>query len=67
MLPIVDAIMTIPIKTLKIGRADRRMLFDTDAKLSYVSEDLLVGAPVDETEDFHPSIGVLKRIFIKSM
>jgi hypothetical protein len=59
-LSIIDTIMGIPIIKLNIGHEDRRMFFDTGAKLSYLSEDLLVGSPIGEMEDFYPSLGTFK-------
>ncbi|CAF2525048.1 unnamed protein product [Rotaria sp. Silwood2] len=59
-LPIVETVMGIPIITLNIGQEDRKIFFDTGAKLSYLSEDLLVGTPIGEMDDFHPTIGAYK-------
>jgi len=59
-LPIIETIMGIPIINLNIKQEDRRIFFDTGAKLSYLSEDLLVGTPFGEMEDFYPSIGTYK-------
>ena len=59
-LPIIETMMGIPIINLNIGHEDRRIFFDTGAKLSYLSEDLLVGTPIGEMEDFYPSIGTYK-------
>jgi hypothetical protein len=56
----VDTGMVVPIITLNIGHKDRKIFFDTGAKLSYLSEDLLVGVSTGEVEDFHPSIGTYK-------
>jgi hypothetical protein len=66
-LPIIETIAGIPIINLNIKQEDRRIFFDTGAKLSYLSEDLLVGTPIGEMEDFYPSIGTLKQIFTKLM
>jgi hypothetical protein len=52
--------MGIPIINLNIEQEDRRIFFDSGAKLSYLSEDLLVGTPIGEMEDFYPSIGTYK-------
>ncbi|CAF1273431.1 unnamed protein product [Adineta ricciae] len=59
-LPIIDAAMDIPIINLNIGQKDRRIVFDTGAKLSYLSDELLTGTSVGEAEDFYPSIGRYK-------
>ncbi|UJR32337.1 hypothetical protein I4U23_019800 [Adineta vaga] len=59
-LPIIDTIMTIPIIKLNVGQVDQRIIFDTGAKLSYLSDDLLVGTSVGEMEDFYPTIGIYK-------
>lgn len=59
-LPIVDTLMTIPIIKLNIGQIDQRIIFDTGAHLSYLSDDLLVGTSVGEMEDFYPTIGIYK-------
>jgi hypothetical protein len=59
-LPIIDTCMGVPIITLNINNKDRRIFFDTGAKLSYLSKDLLIGTPVDQIEDFYPSIGTFK-------
>ena len=56
-LPIIETIMGIPIINLNIGHEDRRIVFDTGAKLSYLSDDLLVGTPFGKMEDFYISIG----------
>jgi hypothetical protein len=64
-LPIIETIMGIPIINLNIKQEDRRIFFDTGAKLSYLSEDLLVGTPIGEMEDFHPSIGTFKTNIYK--
>ncbi|CAF2101754.1 unnamed protein product [Rotaria magnacalcarata] len=58
--PIVDAVLGIPIIILSIAHKDRRIFFDTGAKLSYLSDDLLVGNSIGEVDDFHPSIGDFK-------
>jgi hypothetical protein len=58
--PIIDTCMEVPIIMLNINNENRRIFFDTGAKLSYLSEDLLIGTPIDEMEDFHPSIGTFK-------
>ncbi|CAF0790467.1 unnamed protein product [Adineta steineri] len=59
-LPIIDMIMTIPIITLKIENTDHRLYFDTGAKISYLSDDLLIGTSIGEMDDFHPQIGTYK-------
>ena len=59
-LPIVESLMGIPVITLNIGQKDRRIIFDSGAKLSYLSEDLLVGTPFGQMEDFYHSIGTYK-------
>jgi hypothetical protein len=59
-LPIIETMMGIPIINLNIEQEDRRIFFDSGAKLSYLSEDLLVGTPIGEMEDFYPSIGTYK-------
>ncbi|UJR24223.1 hypothetical protein I4U23_027190 [Adineta vaga] len=56
-LPIIDTVMSIPIITLNIGHKDRRIFFDSGAKLSYLSEDLLVSEPIGQMEDFYFTIG----------
>jgi hypothetical protein len=59
-LPIIDAAMEVPIISLNIGHEDRRLFFDTGAKLSYLSDDLLDGTPIGEMKDFYPTIGTFK-------
>lgn len=59
-LPIIEMLTGIPIINLNIGQENRRIIFDTGAKLSYLSEDLLVGTPFGEMEDFYPTIGTYK-------
>ncbi|CAF1182563.1 unnamed protein product [Adineta ricciae] len=59
-LPIIDTVMDIPIINLTIGQKDRRIVFDTGAKLSYLSDELLTGTSVGDAEDFYPSIGRYK-------
>jgi hypothetical protein len=60
-LPIIDMFLGVgPIINLNIEQKDRRIYFDSGAKLSYLSEDLLVGTPIGEMEDFYPSIGTYK-------
>ncbi|CAF3117305.1 unnamed protein product [Rotaria socialis] len=58
--PIVAAVMGIPIILLSIAQKNRRIFFDTGAKLSYLSDDLLVGNSIGEVDDFYPSIGAYK-------
>jgi hypothetical protein len=59
-LPILETVMGIPIITLNIGHEERRIFFDTGAKISYLSEDLLVGESIGQMDDFHHSIGTFK-------
>lgn len=59
-LPLVGDAMGIPITSLKIAHEERRIFFDTGAKLSYLSEDLLIGDPIGEMDDFYPTIGKYK-------
>jgi hypothetical protein len=64
-LPVIETIMGIPIINLNIKQEDRRIFFDTGAKLSYLSEDLLDGTPIGEMEDFYVSIGTFKTNIYK--
>lgn len=60
-LPIIDLFLGVgPIINLNIQQKDRRIYFDSGAKLAYLSKDLLVGTPIGDMEDFHPSIGTYK-------
>ena len=56
-LPVIDTAMIVPIISLTIAGEYRRLFFDTGAKLSYLSNDLLSGVPMGQRQDFHPSIG----------
>lgn len=59
-LPIAAAVMGIPIITLNIGGNDEKIYFDTGAKISYLSDDLLVGRSLGEMDDFYFTIGKYK-------
>ncbi len=54
--PIIESMMGVPMIMMNIGGEDRRIFFDSGAKLSYLSEDLLVGTPIGQMEDFYISI-----------
>lgn len=56
-IPIVEQALGVPVINLRIGRKDRRMFFDTGAKISYLSDELLVGDSVGQMEDFYITIG----------
>ena len=56
-IPIVETILGVPVINLRIDHQDRRMFFDTGAKVSYLSEELLVGDSVGQMEDFYVTIG----------
>lgn len=56
-LPIVEMILGVPIINLNIEGKTRRIFFDTGAKISYISEDLLVRKSIGKMDDFHPLIG----------
>jgi hypothetical protein len=47
-LPLIDKVMGIPIINMTIHNQVRRIFFDTGAKLSYLSDELLTGASVGE-------------------
>jgi hypothetical protein len=59
-LPLIDKVMGIPIINMTIHNQVRRIFFDTGAKLSYLSDELLTGASVGEEEDFYPTMGTFK-------
>ncbi|CAF3522384.1 unnamed protein product [Rotaria sp. Silwood1] len=59
-LPIIETMMGVPIIKLNIGQEDQRVFFDTGAKLSYLSDELLVGNSFGEMDDFYPTIGTYK-------
>lgn len=56
-IPIVETMLGVPVINLHIDHEDRRMFFDTGAKISYLSDELLVGDPAGQAEDFYISIG----------
>lgn len=59
-LPIIEVMSGIPIINLNIDGNDQKIFLDTGAKISYLSDDLLVDPSIGQLDDFHPSIGKYK-------
>eukprot|EP01112_Ceratiomyxa_fruticulosa_P019942 TRINITY_DN6657_c0_g1_i2.p1 TRINITY_DN6657_c0_g1~~TRINITY_DN6657_c0_g1_i2.p1 ORF type:complete len:238 (+),score=43.60 TRINITY_DN6657_c0_g1_i2:160-873(+) len=56
-LPIISQISGIPVVSLTIAGAKRRIFFDTGAKISYLSDEFLVGESAGLVVDFYPTMG----------